>query len=49
MQNVWDQKKATLKILAENFITCGQLSHKNIVNNLKQFKESYMVAFLVFL
>ena len=37
MQNVWDPKNVTSKFLAQFFFTYGQLSHKHIVNNLKQF------------
>ena len=32
----------------KKYFTCGQLSHKPIVNNLKRLKEIFIVVFLVF-
>ena len=49
MQTLRDLKNSTLEYLA--FFTCGQLSQKHIVHNLKRFSKRYgglMVAFLGF-
>ena len=46
MQTVWDPENSTLQFLAGNIFTSGELSPKQIVYNLRQFKESFMVAVL---
>ena len=42
-------KKILFSFKAKNRITCHQLSQKRTVHDLKQFEESFMVAFLNFL
>ena len=50
MQNVWDPKNATLKLLAEFFFYMWPiiLSDKHIVNNLKRFKKVLWWHYLYF-
>ena len=48
MQNVCDQKNATLEFKAVTFFTFDQLPNKKSANNLKWFIESFIMAFLVF-
>ena len=39
-------KKCYFEVLSRIFLYCDKLSHKYYVNNLKQSKESFIVAFL---